>query len=100
MRVTISLLVLSLTLAGGCRKEPAAAASSGSVTAPAAVPAAQLTPEQLGELGGRIKKSPADAPRLLAEHGLTDESFEAAIRQVTESPDASKRYAAAFRAVK
>jgi hypothetical protein len=98
MRATISLLVLSLTFAGGCRNEATPASSSSSSKSPA--PAASLTPEQLGELGGRIKKSPADAPRLLAEHHLTDESFEAAIRQVTESPDASKRYAAAFRAVK
>ena len=56
-----------------------------------------LSPEQLGELGAKIRKQPNDAQRLLAEHGLTEESFEQAIRKVSEDPEAAKRYAEAYR---
>lgn len=100
MRVTISVLALSLALAGGCRNETTTASSGTAPATQQTAAASNLSPEQLGELGARIQKAPADAPRLLAEHNLTEASFEAAIRQVTESPDASKRYTAAFRKVK
>jgi hypothetical protein len=60
-------------------------------------PATPLTPEQLGELGAQIRKEPARAQELLASHGLNAQSFEKAIRDVTENPDASKRYAEAYR---
>jgi hypothetical protein len=59
-----------------------------------------MSPEQLGELGAQIKKHPKDANKLLSDHGLTEASFEKAIRQVTQDPDASKRYAAAFKKAK
>jgi hypothetical protein len=89
---TISIaLALTLLFAFGCRNEPAAPAT----TEPTAA-AANLTPEQLGELGAKIRKQPNDAQRLLTEAGLTEESFEQAIRKVSEDPQASKRYAAAF----
>jgi hypothetical protein len=100
-RIVIPSLLFSLTLATGCHHE-ATTASSGTATSSEVKSAAasNLTPEQLGELGGQIRKAPADAPRLLAEHNLTEAQFEAAIRQVTENPEASKRYTAAFRNVK
>jgi hypothetical protein len=67
--------------------------------APASPPAATqtLTPEQLGELGGLIKNNPDRANELLAQHNMTRESFEKAVRNVTENVDASKRYTAAYR---
>ena len=64
------------------------------------VASASLTPEELGKLGAEIKRQPADAQRILSERGLTEETFEQAIRKVSEDPAASKRYAAAFNSAK
>lgn len=61
------------------------------------VAATTLTPEQLGELGAQIRKEPARAQELLASHGMNAQSFEKAIRDVTEKPEESKRYAEAYR---
>lgn len=71
---------------------PAAASSKAS--------AHEMTPEQLGELGAQIEKSKDRAPQILSEHGLDEKSFEAQIRKVTENPEASKRYAAAYQKAK
>jgi len=91
---TIITLLLALTLAGACGgKQDYASSSSPAATAKTA----SLTPEQLGELGAQIQKNPDRAHELLTHHGLTEESFEKAIRQVTENPDASRRYTAAYR---
>ncbi len=95
--LTLSIVVL-LALAGGCnqdRNEPAAVAASGQPQTTQA--AHDMTPEQLGELGAQIRKNPNGAEALLTQHGLTKESFEAQIRKITENPDASKRYAEAYR---
>ena len=86
MRRLIATTALALSLAA-CQNDGPVAESS---PAPAGQMAAaqqqgSLTPEQLGELGARIRKSPNDAERLLAQHNLTAESFEAQIRAVTES---------------
>jgi ABC-type glycerol-3-phosphate transport system substrate-binding protein len=95
MRTAISLL-LSLTLVAACggREKTASTATPAQASASAAV---NLTPEQLGELGAQIQKNPDRAQELLKHHGFTPESFEVAIRKVTENPDASRRYAAAYR---
>lgn len=92
MKTMTIALALTLVMAGGCSKEPASDVAS---TQPAAT-AANLTPEQLGEVGAKIQKQPTDAQRILSESGLTEESFEQAIRKVSEDPHASKRYAAAY----
>ncbi len=93
MRIATAVFLLLLLACGG--KETA---SSSSVTADQPPQtAATLTPEQLGELGASIQKEPARADELLSQRGLTQESFERAIREVTENPDASKRYAASFK---
>ena len=88
-----AILTLFLTLAACGGKQQQAS----NTTAPATVNASALTPEQLGELGAQIQKNPDRAQELLTHHGLTAESFEKAIREVTENPDASRRYAAAYR---
>lgn len=89
-------LVLSMTFFAACKgseTQPAANdPDSGSIAAPA-----DLTPEQLGELGAKIRKDPARADELLTSRGLTKETFEKAIRDVTEDPEASRRYAEAYR---
>jgi hypothetical protein len=87
-------LVIALFLVA-CNREQSTTATSSSSPAPS-VSAAALSPEDLGTLGAAIKKSPADAQRLLTERGLTEESFAQAIRKVSEDPAAAKRYTAAY----
>ena len=94
----IALMVL-LTFAGGCgQNKPASVASTE--PQPAAVTAdakeQNWTPEQLGELGAKIEKTPDQASALLSAQGLNEKTFEQQIRKITEDPQASKRYAAAY----
>lgn len=91
---TILALTLTLTLAGACRQETA---SEGSIAPETGLAPAAMTPEQLGALGAQIRKEPDRADELLSEHGMTRDSFEQAIRDVTENPDAARRYTAAYR---
>jgi len=93
--LALSMIVL-LALAGGCKKNEGQTASVA-VSPEAAQTAQELTPEQLGELGAQIQKAPDRAAELLKDHGLTEATFEVKIRKVTEDPDASKRYAEAYR---
>jgi UDP-N-acetylglucosamine:LPS N-acetylglucosamine transferase len=96
MKTTIT--ILALVLAFGCKQQ-----STTSVSAPASdnnatvVSQSNLTPEQLGELGAKIKKNPNDAQKLLSEQGLTEQSFEQQIRRVAQDPEASKKYADAYK---
>ena len=97
----LATLVLAVALVSGCKQQQNAAgtpATSNDQTS--ATASTNMTPEQLGELGAQIKKHPKDVNKLLSDHGLTEASFEKAIRQVTQDPDASKRYAAAFKKAK
>ena len=91
-------LVLALGLAGACSNEQKTANTSGTTATPVATKAVpNLTPEQLGELGAQIRKEPARANEILSQRGLDQATFEKAIRDVTENPEASKRYADAYR---
>lgn len=97
-RATTGALLLALVLAGACRKDQAQATANSQPAAQSQVAGTvTLTPEQLGELGAQIRKEPARAEEILHQRGLTAESFEKQIRDVTENPDASKRYATAYR---
>ena len=91
--VFAAIAVLVLTI--GCRNQQQSNATT-STPAPVAQ-ASAMTPEQLAQIGAAIKQSPNDAPRILSDHGLTEESFEQAVRKVAEDPSASKRYADAYR---
>jgi hypothetical protein len=97
-------LCTALVACGGNKTSQTASTTSTTTTAPTAnAPAASanatsLTPEQLGQLGALINKQPANADKLLADQGLTQSTFEAAIRKVSSDPAASKRYAAAYKA--
>src|SRR5438045_617173 len=85
-----STIILTLVLLAGCRGHGASrSAAPPQSTAPAAAAQPTLTPEELGALGADIRKHPADAHRLIAARGLTDESFEQAIRKVSEDPAAA-----------
>ena len=102
MRNALALtMIVLLAFAGGCKQtnsdQPASVAASGETPAATQATASELTPEQLGELGAQIRKTPDQANQLLTQHGLTPQTFEAQIRKVTENADAAKRYAAAYR---
>jgi hypothetical protein len=95
-----ALLALSMLMAiaiAGCKNNTTTPATSSTTTAPAAASAPSLTPEQLGELGASIHKHPSEGTKILSDRGLTQEQFERAIRQVSSDPEASKRYAAAYK---
>ena len=95
-----SILVLACALVA-CNSDKKTSASTGAATdAPAVSAQQELTPEQLGEIGARISKNSAQAKQILSEHGLDEKSFEQKIRKVTEDPEASRRYAAAFEKTK
>jgi hypothetical protein len=104
MRTTfLSFALCAALVASGCHKtDQTAATTSGTpATAGSSVAATtnspSLTPEQLGQLGALINKQPANADKLLADQGLTQATFESAIRKVSSDPAASKRYAAAYK---
>jgi hypothetical protein len=94
-------LCASLIACGGNKTDQTASTTSATTTAAnAPAPTANattLTPEQLGQLGALINKQPGNADKLLADQGLTQATFEAAIRKVSSDPAASKRYAAAYK---
>lgn len=84
-----------LLMIAGCKAQPSATSATNTPAATQSV--ATMTPEQLGKLGAEIKKHPNDAHKLIQEHGLTEESFAAALRKTSEDPAAAKRYAAAYK---
>jgi len=91
--------LLAAALLFGCnqQKQTTDASQPSSKPAETHAQATSLTPEQLGELGAKIKKDPSQARELLSSHGLDDESFEKEIRKVTQDPVASRRYATAYK---
>lgn len=106
MRQQLTIIATFLVvLSAGCKNNQQTAAtnsasqpyanSSSSPAATAQAPA--LSPEDLGTLGAQIKKQPNDADKLLADKGLNEQSFAAAIRKVSENPDSAKRYTAAYK---
>lgn len=98
MKLAVALLTLTLmTALGGCRREANAPSSTTASVATTTAASGALTPEQLGELGAGIRKDPANADALLAKHHLTRQSFEQAIRDVTENVETARRYAEAYR---
>ena len=102
MKRAMAISVVLLLAFAGCGANDERQASSNATPASDAQPvsksaSATLTPEELGELGAKIRKTPDQANQILQERGLDEKSFETQIRKVTENPDASKRYAAAYK---
>jgi hypothetical protein len=103
MKTTVAVSLVMLLALGACGGKDKQAATTNAT--PAAAPAQQasagaptaLTPEELGELGAKIRKTPDRANEILRDRGLTEKTFETEIRKVTEDPEASKRYAAAYK---
>jgi len=101
MKRSLITLTVLLALTGACQQKQTASVASSETKAAATTEAKQtLTPEQLGELGAKIEKAPDRAATLLSEHGLNEKTFEQEIRRITENPEASKRYAAAYEKAK
>lgn len=96
-----TLLALSMLMAiAACKNNtttPATSSTPASGSAAVTASGTSLTPEQLGELGASIHKHPSEGTKILSDRGLTQEQFERAIRQVSSDPEASKRYAAAYK---
>ncbi len=96
----MALALCALLVAGACSNdEPRAAAGADTNKTPAVATQQQadLTPEQLGELGAQIRKNPADAKRLLSQRGLDEQKFEQTVRKVSEDPAAAKRYSESYK---
>ena len=99
-RWTLALVLSCALFACNDRESQSGNAVAATDAATPAVSAQELTPEQLGELGAKITKNASQAKEILREQGLDEKTFEAKIRKVTEDPEASKRYAAAFEKAK
>ena len=95
-KLSIAIAALSLVLTFGCNQKSSTTASSqpGVTTEQAQT---NLTPEQLGEIGAKIKKHPSDVDKILSDNGLTQASFEKEIRKVSSDPAASRRYRDAYK---
>ena len=94
-RALLLSLVLSLALAGACDQMQTAGTAAGDESRTAA--AKDLSPEELGQIGAELRKSPDRAEQILSERGLDQQTFETAIRKISEDPEASKRYAEAYK---
>ena len=94
-KTSIAIGALTLLLVFGCKQKT----STDSYSAPGQQTSVSqnLTPEQLGEIGAQIKKHPSNANKILSDHGLTEASFEKAIRDVSSDPAASRRYRDAYK---
>lgn len=88
-----TMFALALFTLVGCSAEESA------MTETQAEVAIDITPEELGELGARMRQDPARAEEFLAERGLTHETYEQAIREVSEDGDSARRYSDALKAV-
>ncbi len=88
----ITGLMMMMLLAVACGGEQ----ESVAVVDPPAEQVVELSPEELGELGVRLEAEQDRMEEVLAEHGLTLETYEAAIRRVTENPGEARRYAEAY----
>jgi hypothetical protein len=106
MRKQLTIIAAFLVvLAAGCKNQQTAsntasqpyAKSSSNPMVNNTAQASTLSPEDLGTLGAAIKKQPNNADKLLADKGLNEQSFAAAIRKVSENPDSAKRYTAAYK---
>ena len=94
-----TLAALALLLAFGCKDKSATTSQQQPVTTEQTAQAqtTNLSPEQLGEIGAQIKKHPSDTDKILADHNLTQASFEKEIRRVASDPAASRRYRDAYK---
>ncbi|HSY49974.1 MAG TPA: hypothetical protein VLC46_14260 [Thermoanaerobaculia bacterium] len=97
-RLLIPTAFVALVLTAGCKSNSSSTTgASGNTDATSVASASSLSPEDLGTLGAQIKKTPNEADRILADHGLNAQSFAAAVRKVSENPADARRYATAYK---
>ena len=95
---SMAIALCALLVAGACSNDrPASSAGATADKTAAATQQADLTPEQLGELGAQITKNPNDAQRILSQRGLDEQKFEQAVRKLSEDPAAAKRYSESYK---
>jgi hypothetical protein len=97
---SIAFALSALLWAGACSNDQKTATNQVAPAETAAVQrqaSAEMTPEQLGELGAEITQRPNEAEQLLAQRGLDAQSFERAIRKVAEDPTAARKYAESYK---
>lgn len=92
---TMMVMIVSVALLAGCQGDRTLVSKIDSQQQSSGAPV--LTPEQLGEIGAQIKKDPENAKQILEKRGMDEAEFEKAVRDVTENPEASKKYAEAFK---
>lgn len=97
MRSTLAMSLVALLALAGCGAKDQQTAVTNDESSMETQASANLSPEELGELGAQIRKTPDRANEILRARGLTEKTFETEIREVTEDPEASKRYAAAYK---
>jgi hypothetical protein len=95
--ITMAFALCALLVAGACSNDEPNVSTAKTPAAATPQQQADLTPEQLGELGAQIRKNPNDAQRLLAQRGLDEQKFEQAVRKVSEDPAAAKRYSESYK---
>jgi|ERR1041385_1884094 hypothetical protein len=94
-----TLIAIAVVMLVGCKQQQHDTSVASAPAQPKQIEATtNMSPEQLGTLGAQIHKEPSRANELLSAHGLDTQSFEKAIRKITQDPVASKRYAAAYKA--
>lgn len=92
---------VTLLLLAGCKNQPAASSTNSSSSSNAtSVAQTSASPEDLGAMGAKIHAHPSDAKKILSDNGMTEASFEKAIRTVSSDPALSRRYAAAYKKAK
>ncbi len=99
-KISIAAAAFTLVFAFGCKNQSNTTTESSTPAGTSSVSSTSqtsLSPEELGALGAKIKKTPDDAQKILSEKGLTEQSFEQQVRQVAQDPEASKKYAAAYK---
>ncbi len=97
-KISTIAAALAFVLVLGCKNQNQYQQTASTPATSTSSSASQtLTPEQLGELGAKIKKNPKEADKILSDKGLTQQQFEQQVRKVAENPDASKRYAQAYK---
>src|SRR6476619_4863598 len=74
-KISMVIAALALVWMFGCKNQSnnSSASSSTPNSGVSAAQASNLSPEELGELGAKIKKNPQDASKLLSDKGLTEQ---------------------------
>jgi hypothetical protein len=94
----LAATAMTLLLLGACKeKKTTETVATPTTSSTSTTVVTNMTPEELGQLGAEIKKKPAEAKRILSEHGLDEAAFEKAIRRVSSNVEESRRYAAAYK---